>query len=232
MPGRAPFTVVFGGLDKTPARFDRHDAARSHALGVANREDVQCSITDRFGNSELVVRSGPVDPLRREFDPYRGQPFFHPHPQHPRSRERFLRNEPEAWTPGIGPAQTEVRPREFFAMHDLADPRQSGALAALVPPLLLFGVVAFLARPRDLGELAQEDVVTADLAPRRRAAARRLYGSAVLAAQASGSMKKLAVEIRDRTVAEDALELQRMSRRLLDRAFRFDRKFVQAKLSM
>ena len=116
-------------------------------------------------------------------------------------------------------------------MDDLES--QRGVLAALVPPLLLFGVVAFLARPRDLGELAQEDaVVTADLAPRRRAAARRLYGSAVLSAQAAGSMRKLASEIRDPTVAQDALELQRLSRRLLDRAVRFDRKFVQAKLSM
>lgn len=231
------YNVVCNGLDRTPGTFPDLASARSYALGIANREDVQCAITDKFKNIEIVVRSGPVDPLRREYDPYRGQPFFHPNPEHPRSRERFLRNEPQGWTPGMGPAQTQIRPREFFGMND-----DHSILAALVPPALLLGVVLFLTRPgAGLGdELAPMEHPRDGSAPgkptllpsiRRRHAARKLYGSSVLAAQAAASMRTLAVEARDRAIANEAARLQTVSRALLDRASGYDSEFVRSKLT-
>lgn len=248
MNERTPYTVVCSGLDRTPGTFPSYAAARSYALGVANREDVQCALTDRFGNTEIVIRTGPVDPLRREYDPYRWQRFFHPNPEHPRSRERFLRNEPQAWTPGMGPAQTQIRPQEFFDVDD----DQPSLLSVFVPPLLLLGVVGGLIwsqrrRDDDLGDGPDVERARAtydepsrlrvngkrsSASPGRRSSARKLYGSAVLAAQAAGSMRKLALETRDREIATRAVELQRTSRQLLDRARTYDPGFVQGKLSV
>lgn len=293
---RAPYTVRCSGLDRGVATFREYAAARSYALGIANREDVQCAITDRFGSSEIVVRSGPVDPRRREYDPYRGRPFFHPNPEHPRSRKRFLRNEPQGWTPGVGPSQTQIRPEEFFGMdphryqvvcdgiytiapalspsfseargwairnarafstrcrvvdhggcvpgvtvfrvdrrgapplEGLGQDDTSSLLAAIAPPAILFGAVLFLIRRRDGDELAAPPNGIAQH-QRGRRASRKLYGSAVLTAQAAGSMRKLALDTRDRGVAREAVELQRQSRRLLEMATRADPGFVQRKLS-
>jgi hypothetical protein len=149
---RAPFSVVCGGtLERDAAVFTEERAARSYAQGVANRDDAQCAITDRFGRTELVRRASFAPD--REYDPFRDRPFFHPNPEHPRSRKRFLRNEPQAWTPGMGPATTQIRPREFFGMNG-----NQSLLAALAPPVLLLGIVLFLSRRRD-GELGAEALV-------------------------------------------------------------------------
>lgn len=228
---RAPYDVVCRGLDPTPGRFATLRAARSYAQGVASREDVECAITDRFGVSTLVRRASFAPD--REYDPYRRQPFFHPNPEHPRSRKRFLRNEPQAWTPGVGPSQTQIKPREFFGMDDGDD--TMNLLGAVAPPLLLMGAVLFLMRPRgDLGDdgaprgAVRRHVVRVQ---KGRHAARKLYGSAVLTAQAAGSMRKLALDMQSRSIAQEAVSLQRTSRRLLDRAMRLDPGFVQKKIS-
>lgn len=225
---RAPYSVRCGGLDPGVARFTEYAAARSYALGIANREDVQCAITDRFGNSEFVVRSGPVDPRRREYDPYRDRPFFHPNPAHPRSRKRFLRNEPQAWTPGVGPSQTQVKPQEFFGMNNT-----TSIIAAVAPPAMLLGLVLFLTRPRGEFEGLGRGPGGNGIGRRQRSRhdARKLYGSAVLTGQAAASMRKLALERRDRDIAQESVALQRMSQRLMDRAASADREFVAKKLS-
>lgn len=237
MPDRAPFVVQCAGLDSSPATFPSYAAARSYALGIANRENVQCAITDRFGSvSEIVVRSGPVDPLRREYDPNRHQPFFHPNPEHPRSRKRFLRNEPQGWTPGRGPSQTQVRPKDFFGMGD--DSTTANVLTAVLPPLALFGVVAFLVRSRSMSGLEDDaiapraQVVGMRQMPsqRRRHAARKFYGSHVLAMQSAVSMRKLAQSTGSPIAQKRAVAMAQMSRVLLNDARAADPRFVERKL--
>ncbi len=270
---RAPYTVRCAGLDPEPAVFRENAAARSYALGIANRENVQCAITDRFGQSELIVRSGPVDPRRREYDPYRDRPFFHPNPEHPRSRKRFLRNEPQAWTPGMGPSQTLIRPSDFHGMNNARS-----LLADFGPSMILLGFVLYVSRDRDMlmGLSAEEDELPfyspsqrASWIPRRppaeqtilklptsrprtpsstypsyvngqsrnmaalkrRHAARKLYGSAVLVGQAAGSMRKLSSDTKNPRFQQESSRLQNMSNSLMSRANDYDADFVRKKLS-
>ena len=237
---RSPYTVRCSGLDRDPAQFHERRAAYSYAQGIANHENVQCAIVDRYGNTEMVQR-GSYAP-DREYSPYRDQPFFHPNPAHPRSKKRFLRNEPQGWTPGMGPSQTQVRPQEFFEVDTEERP-----IVRLIAPALLFGLVLFLSR--ETGELADTELPTAPGASprpgqprltngkrgmlpgvRNRRAARKLYGSAVLSLQASDSMGRLAVETKNREIANISARLRAISNRLMGSAQSYDAGFVQSKV--
>ncbi len=110
-------------------------------------------------------------------------------------------------------------------------------LTAVAPPALLFGFVLFMTRSRDLDGLGQEQLpsrstgrngITAH--QRQRHAARKLYGSAVLTAQAAGSMKTLALKMNDRDIAQQAVNLKRSSNELMMRASRADAGFIQSKM--
>jgi len=249
---RAPYTVACSAGGETPAVLRSWREARSYAQGVANRLDIECAITDRFGTSTLVRRASFAP--NREWDPFRDRPFFHPNPEHPRSRKRFLRNEPQGWTPGMGPSTTRIKPREFFGMND-----NSGLLAAFAPPVLLLGIVLFLTRKQ--GELGADALVRkmqqqlpgiprAPGGPPRptrpevrnggrkmmpaikgRYAARKLYGNAVLASQASGSLRKLALNKEDPSLSNLAAKLQQISNELMSKAHANDAGFVRAKMA-
>jgi len=80
--------------------FPGHRLAMCAAQNVADHEDVVCIVTDRLGRSIQLVRGSGLCPDAGERYPYpESVPRFHPHPEHPRSRRRYLRNEPEAYVP-------------------------------------------------------------------------------------------------------------------------------------
>jgi hypothetical protein len=111
-------------------------------------------------------------------------------------------------------------------------------LTAIAPPALLLGFVLFMSRPRGLEGLDQEQLPPPRPTgrngiathQRRRHAARKLYGSAVLTAQAAGSMKTLALRLNDRGIAQHALNIQRSSNELMRRASQADAGFIRSKM--
>jgi len=119
LPGPGPYSVICPGTvgGDEPSTFSALRDALCWAQNTADAYDVQCLVTDRLGNSmELRRGSGrcafPRDPA---LSPLAPEPYFHPNPEHPRSRRRFLRNEPESFVPGGGdPRPTAARPRDFF----------------------------------------------------------------------------------------------------------------------
>jgi hypothetical protein len=124
LPGPGPYSVVCPGTvgGDEPSTFSALRDALCWAQNTADAYDAQCLVTDRLGNSMELRRGSsfgpsnfcpfPRDPARSPLAP---EPFFHPNPEHPRSRRRFLRNEPESFVPGGGdPSPVSARPRDFF----------------------------------------------------------------------------------------------------------------------
>lgn len=111
-------------------------------------------------------------------------------------------------------------------------------LTAVLPPLALFAVVGFLVRPRSLRGLEDDAIAPRAQvvgmrqmpAQRRRHAARKFYGSHVLAMQSAVSMRKLAQSTGSPVAQKRAVAMAQMSRALLDDARSADPQFVERKM--
>lgn len=94
-----PFIVTCRG-SREGGSFTSSRLAMCAAQNIADHEDTICSVTDRLGRSIQLMRGSGLCPDAGERYPYpESVPRFHPHPEHPRSARRYLRNEPEAYVP-------------------------------------------------------------------------------------------------------------------------------------
>lgn len=89
--GDGPYKVICRNSRESGGTYSSRRDADCAAQNIADHEDTICMVMDRWGQGHQVMRGSGRCAQR---DPYpTSVPRFHPHPEHPRSRERFLRNE-------------------------------------------------------------------------------------------------------------------------------------------